>query len=310
MRKNHNYLIFQYISALTNKPILKRLINRLSVNNKINIILDLEDSIQDVRNETNNIVLKSEARNNLKNLLQDKIDINIGIRINQINTYDFRKDIEFLEENIFFKWEYIVLPKVENLIDIQEYLKYLKKIQYNELIICIESQKGFINLKEILSINLKSISKIQFGHFDFFLDKGIFPIPNQDNFIFWEYCNKIISETEMYGYTYLHSPVSKLESNFVLSVSNYLSSKCKNKFGIATVSINQSKILYKTNIEDAKPLKIKKEHNRDKRLYALQIIKYFETSKKKSFGFMCNLKDKCFIPPQEYFSAIKYLSSK
>ncbi len=309
MIKNHNHLIFQYISALISKPILERFINRLSINNKINIILDLEDSIQDVRNKKNNIVLKSEARNNLKNLLQDKVDINIGIRINQINTDEFRKDIEFLEENVFFKWEYIVLPKVEKLNDIQEYLKYLKKIQYNELIICIESEKGFNNLKKILSTNLKGISKIQFGHFDFFLDKGIFPIPNQDNFIFWEYCNKIISETEMYGYTYLHSPINKLESNFVLSILNYLSNICKNEFGFATVSIGQSKILYENTIEETKPLRIKKEH-RDKKPYAIQIINYFETSKKKGFSFMYNSKGKSFIPPQEYFSAIKYLSSK
>jgi len=308
MKKNHKHLIFQYISALTNESILKRFISRLS-KHKINIILDLEDSIQDIRNKTNNIILKSEARNNLKNLLKDKIDFNIGIRINQINTDEFRKDIKFLEENIFFKWKYIVLPKIENLIDIQEYLEALKKIQYNEIIICIESQKGFYNLKKILSADLKNISKIQFGHFDFFLDKGIFPIPNQDNYIFWEYCNKIIYETEINGYTYLHSPIDKLEPEFVLSILNYLSNRCENEFGFATVSIVQSEILYKNTVEEAKPLKIIKEQ-RDKRLYAMQIINYFEASKKKSISFMYNSKDKCFMPPQDYFSAIKYLSSK
>ena len=309
MKRNHNHLIFQYISALTNKPTLKRFIGRLSINHKINIILDLEDSIQDIRNKANNSFLKSEARTNLRNLLQDKIDFNIGIRINQLTTDEFKKDIVFLEENIFFKWKYIVLPKVDDLIDIQEYLEVLKKIKYNEIIICIESQKGLNNLKRILSADLKGVSKIQFGHFDFFLDKGIFPIPNQDNFIFWEYCSKIISEIEVNGYTYLHSPINKLESNFVLSVLNYLSNRCKNEFGFATVSVAQSEILYKNIIEEVKPLKIIKEQ-RSKRLYAVQIVRYFETSKKKNISFMSNSKNKRFIPPQEYFSAIKYLSSK
>ena len=281
MKKNHNHLIFQYISALTNETILKRFIRRLSINKKINIILDLEDSIQDIKNKTNNIILKSEARNNLKNLLKDKIDINIGIRINQINTEEFRKDIEFLEENSFFKWKYIVLPKIEDLVDIQENIKSLKKIQYNEIIICIESQKGFNNLKKILSANLKGISKVQFGHFDFFYDSGIFPIPNQDNIIFWEYCNKIISEVEIHGYTYLHSPINKLEPNFVLSVLNYLSNICKNEFGFATISMLQSEILYMNTIEKVKPLKIIKEQ-RNKRLYAMQIKNILSPQKRET----------------------------
>ena len=236
--------IYQYVSSIIEIESLNRLIHRAS--KSANIILDLEDSIQDVFDRKNTSILKKQARNNLGLLSSVFSDLKVGIRINQINSSEYYKDIIFLTELKHVKWSHIILPKIESYNEIQQFLNDISSIKYQEIIICIESDKGLSNLHVILEkINYKKISKIQFGHFDYFLDKGIFPIPEQTSPVFWETCELLIEQVEYFGFTYLHTPLNVLNSEYLTnSIVNRLKKICKNEFGFATVSMTQNYLLH------------------------------------------------------------------
>lgn len=300
---------FQYISALIENHSLHRLINR--ANKYSNIIIDLEDSIIDINDRTKTRLLRSKARQNLRNLFNDDFDIEIGIRINSIDSIEFDLDIALLEELSCINWKYIVLPKIETHIELQQYLYRLEGIDFQELIICIESEKGVEQLNSILKNNRsKLISKVQFGHFDYFLNLNTFPIPNQTEPLFWKTCKNIIQIVESNGYNYLHSPVNILNSKKIInSVLGELKNTCKHKFGFATVSLNQSICLFNNKEGLHEPLVIVRRPNENLTTYAKTIKHLYQDKKKKEFSFNHKNENGQFIPPQEYISAINFLTN-
>ncbi len=300
--------IFQYVSSIIKHNLLIRLISRAS--KTANIILDLEDSIQDVTKENNTKILKEQARENLKLLITNNPNLKVGIRINNINSSEYNKDLELISKFKNIEWSYIVLPKIESYSEIQQIIKDLSSINYKEIIICIESEQAVNNLEGILkNINRNKISKIQFGHFDFFLDRGTFPIPEQLSEVFWEICKPLIHQVEKEGFTYLHSPISALNSKLLTNtVVHKLNTICDYGFGFATLSINQNTLL--TNYDESFLLTLPITNTDiNKVKYANDIIESF-TNNNSSFSFIHKDKNQVFIPPQQYYSAIKFLNNR
>lgn len=293
---------FQYISALTEPRILQKLLYKAS--KFANIVIDLEDSIMDPDCENKTRLLKKKARNNLRQLFVNKPNIEVGIRINSTET---DKDIALLEELCNIQWKYIVLPKIESFDQIMGYMASLKPIHFHEIIICIESTKGLKNLASILkNNNSKQLSKVQFGHFDYFLDAGVFPIPSQSEPLFWQVCKNIISLVESHAYTYLHSPTSSLNSqSYMNSIVGKLKEICTNQFGLATVTLNQSMQLHNFKDNKDESLRIATNSIEDKTVYAEKISAIYSKSRKNNLSF--HYKNGVFISPQEYFAAKKYL---
>lgn len=299
--------IFQYVSSIIEIELLNRVIHRAL--NSANIILDLEDSIQNVTDNSKNSELKEQARKNLSQLSNTFYNSKVGIRINQINSIEYRKDIELLKELKQIKWNFIVLPKVESYVEIQQFIKDIATIEFNEIILCIESENGMNNLHSILrKIKHKKITRIQFGHFDYFLDKGVFPIPEQTSPVFWETCELLIQEVERLGYTYLHTPMNELNSEALANgIVKRLKLICKNEFGFATVSSSQNKLLLNFENSEAHSLSIGTNSTINKVDFAQEIIKKFSNSN-TNFSFEHKNTHRIFIPPQEYYGAIKFLS--
>ncbi len=303
--KDSKFEIFQYLSAIIEPASLLRLLNRTISHS--NIILDLEDSIWDVFDEDKTSALKGQARENLEMLLAQFPQLQIGIRINPINSKtEFAKDLTLLQALNDVSWKYIVLPKVESSSELQSYLDQLKDIRFKEIIICIESVQGIKNLKNILENNRsQQFSRVQFGHFDYFLDADIFPIPHQSEYIFWETCQNLAEVVESHGYSYLHSPLNTLNSQKLMhAVINKLHSICTNKFGIATISMEQTLQLagYKENAAEALVL-VKRSD--DKMARAKKIIDLFTKTNTK-FSFHHKTPSGTFIPPHEYLAAKKF----
>lgn len=303
----NNAIIFQYVSSIIECQSLNRLIRRAS--KSANIILDFEDSIQDVLEEKKTSLLKKQARNNLRLLLNVHSDLEVGVRINHLNSSEYKNDIILLSELKHVKWSYIVLPKIESYYEIKQILVDLLSIRYQEIIICIESDTGLNNLHSTLkNINSKNISKIQFGHFDYFFDRGIFPIPEQTSPVFWETCESLIKQVEELGFTYLHTPINVLNSKSLTnSIVNKLKKTCENEFGFATVSMIQNELLLYYKESEAKPL-LMKSNNINKTIYANEIINCFSKNK-SNFSFQHKNQDRIFIPPQEYYAAKLFLSN-
>lgn len=299
---------FQYISALIEYQSLQRLINR--TNKYANVIIDLEDSIMDVNSKNETSLHKHKARKNLRRLLDIGFDLEIGIRINSINSIEFEKDIELLEELNIIDWRYIVLPKIESHIELQQYLSKLEVIGFQEIVICIESEKGVEQLNSILRNNRsKLLSKVQFGHFDYFLSTNTFPIPNQTEPLFWKTCQNIIEIAESNGYMYLHSPLSSLNSRKLMHrVLGKLKDTCKHEFGFASVSLDQSICLFYYKKNQYEPLIVATRENKDITAYAEKIKYLFTQSKNNRFSFHHKNQNGKFIPPQEYIAATNFLT--
>jgi hypothetical protein len=264
----------------------------------------------DVKSKNKTSLLKKQARKNLRSLLNIDFDLDIGIRINPINSIEFQMDIELLEELSSINWKYIVLPKIESHIELQECLSKLKVVDFQEIIICIESEKGVEQLNSILVNNRsKLLSKIQFGHFDYFLSTNTFPIPNQTELLFWKICENIIKTVESNGYEYIHTPLSILNSkNLIHSILGKLKDTCKYEFGFATISLYQSIFLFNYKKDQHERLIIVAREKEDVTAHAENIKYLFTKSKKNKFSFHHKNQKGKFIPPQEYIAAINFLA--
>ena len=300
---------FQYLSALTDHFALQRLIYR--TRKYAQIIIDLEDSVMDVLDQKRTIFFKAKARKNLAHLFsQQKQQQELSIRVNSIHSVEFLKDIDFLQKVKNVHWKYLVLPKVESSYDIKLYLEKVKGISFGEIIVCIESDLGVNQLNSILKNNTSKIfSKIQFGHFDYFLSKEIFPIPDQTDFLFWEICERVIKTIEDNGFTYLHTPLNLLNSPGAVSSSmEKLEKTCTKSFGFATISLMQSINLFNYKKNGGVPISFTKENHDNPTLEALKIKDAFTNYKKKEFGFFHNKENGRFITPHDYLAAANFLS--
>lgn len=304
---NIKFQCYQYISAFIEPVVLLRYMNSTIMHS--NIVLDLEDSVWDINDEENTKNIKKIARKNLTSLFTKSPELKIGLRINSIHSEEFINDLEFLNNLRDIKWDVLVFPKIESTNDLILYFEALKEINFREAIICIESTNGIKNLIKILEENtFNKMSKVQFGHFDYFLDANIFPIPNQTEIAFWEVCEKLIETVESQGYSYLHTPLKSLKNqNLMHSVIGKLQFLCSNNFGLATITKEQSIQLFNYSEGEYRPLSIIKS-NYDKTAYAKDIIYQFTRIKNKSFSFYNNSQKGRFIPPQEYLGAINFLS--
>ena len=133
--------------------------------NKIDseFIFDLEDSIFKLDKDT--------ARNNLNKILST-CNLNLcAVRVNSLQTKWWKEDLDY---SIQLGIRKIVIPKVNSVNDIKEYLRYIKSITKEniEIIPIIETYLGLCNADEIISN--PNINFCIFGSEDFLADIGAF----------------------------------------------------------------------------------------------------------------------------------------
>lgn len=142
-----------------NKRALEKVRDELNPNY---IIIDLEDAIPrhekiDTRLQVNEFLLKYEK------------DTPIYIRINDVNSEFFTEDLSVID---FGKVEGIILPKCEDLDDIERVQDILGKLSIQKPIIpLIETVKGYSNLETILEA--ESVPRVAFGAVDLAMDLSI-----------------------------------------------------------------------------------------------------------------------------------------
>ena len=192
-----NINIFLYICLVRHKA-LNHILKKFKQHN-ISLILDMEDSAQDLFDHKNTINLKKQSREGLL-YLNDK-DILKGIktfvRINSENTEFYKQDIETLKKAINDK-SYIngiFLPKVEDYNQIKNCYDLISNSKKNKISIVpiIESQKGFKNLENILSEDKDNniIEYVHYGHYDYCLDNSFWPFPEPYHTSYWELIKNI-----------------------------------------------------------------------------------------------------------------------
>ncbi len=304
-KKNHN---FQYLSLVRYKGLRSILKNYEKYN--VSIILDLEDSAQDLFDKKKTRELKRIAREGLIDLAEKKLNIKnkIYVRINKIRSTEFKMDLKSLDlaKKKGLKISGVFLPKVESFEDISSIHNALsdKKIK---IVPIIESKKGILNIENILAKDKqKIISHIHYGHFDYCLDLKIWPFPEPYHQEYWKIIDPIIKVLKKFKTDFIQTPFPLIKNySLFWSMVKYLEQRYKLKSTFCSI-VNYDKN-FMVRPKKIKNLRLKKISNnkKHKTIFANKIFKEYLESKstKKSFS----LSKKRFIAPHQFLMAREFL---
>lgn len=297
-------LVYQFLSMNNELQTIRNIVSR---NGKrgIHTIVDLEDSLEIPGAPEQTATSRVVAREKLKSLINmHEHPAIMGVRINHISGKDFELDIKCLQQ-LPIQLDNLVLPKVNSAAELQHYYDAVKNISYDELIVLLETVEGLQQLDEIMALAKSlGISKIHFGHWDYFLSNNSYPIPTQDCTIFWEVVAPLMHTLATAGFTYIHPPVNRLtDFQFLSAVINHIRLSGITNFGISTLTNGQSKHAL-TNTHTADPLTLVSAEPANKLSHALALIETFQSSQ---YSF-CITDDQVFVAPHEYWAAKKYIA--
>jgi|MDTG01.1.fsa_nt_gb citrate lyase beta subunit len=298
---------FQYLSLVRYKG-LKSVLKNYE-NYEISIILDLEDSAQDLFDQKKTSQLKKIARDGLIFLSKQKLKIknSLFLRINKIDTMEFEKDLIAIKKAIVngMKINGIFLPKVENFFEIESVYKKINS-ENLKIVPIIESVDGVKNLISIIEKDKnKIISFIHYGHFDYCLNSNLWPFPEPYHLEFWNIIDKIIKTCVTKEINFIQTPFPLIQNHDLYwSMVKHLADKY-NLDNIYSSLVNYDK-RFIVPPKIIKILRIKKISNNTshKIIFAEKIINEYikNKSSKKSFS----LSNKRFIAPHQYLMAKKY----
>ena len=308
-----NINIFLYICLVRYKA-LNHILKKFKQHN-ISLILDMEDSAQDLFDHENTINLKKQSREGLlylndKNILKG---IKTFVRINSENTDFYKEDIKTLKKAISEKpyINGIFLPKVEEYRQIKNCYDLVLNSKKNKISIVpiIESQKGLNNIENILSEDKDNniIEYVHYGHYDYCLDNSFWPFPEPYHMSYWELIKDISKKVYIHKKKYIHTPFPLIENeNIYWSSIHHMRDELSIKeINLSLVNIDMNYINQPEKIKEIKLKKISNDFNY-KKIFAKKIISEYlnNRSKNKSFSLSRNR----FIPPHLYLGAKKFLN--
>lgn len=132
------------------------------------LILDLEDSVHPLRKP----IARQEIQGWLTNYQQNKQTPKIAIRINQPDSVEYQKDIDWITNNYLLPYlSHLVIPKIESSIMVNKVREHLLYGQPDDIcvpiIAIIETAWGLHRVHEIAN---SGIYRLAFGSLDFSLD--------------------------------------------------------------------------------------------------------------------------------------------
>ena len=273
---------------------------------------DLEDSIYDFNDRNKSSLLKERYREILKNILNQNQNIHqnhsIAIRINNPSTVEFMKDLKLLKDQNEIHWETIIVPKVENVHQIEMTLMELSKnqVKFQNIAIFIETNNGMSALKDIISCSIPDLKYVIFGHADYNFDNRIFPFIHQTEAQYWSWVEKIFIDIVDSNIVFINSPCLFQDDNDLFNFNlKKLSNIFKVRFGQMTLTLNQTFLCNSFKKKDFVSLNYSSKMRADKVEFALELIK--EASRNKSDKSFSINSGNYFICPQEVVMARLFL---
>lgn len=292
------------------RPLASYSITRKLVNLGINVILDLEDSAQDIFDSYQNLELKKIARNGLEELSKFKI-INknglIYVRINSPETEFYRKDIDVIKTCIENKFpiDGLFLPMVDSyktILSLND--EFNNKL---EVVPMIETTAGMKNIEAILKSDInKIIKRVHYGNFDYSYSADIWPFLDPNHDIYWDLINNILKTLKKYNKSFVSSPFPFPQNeNLFWQCALHLESKAElNEVWHCCVNLNLATSKRPDLINNLKIIKYDFSLSKKIDLAKKIIMDFIEgRSNKRSFGVS---KDR-FIAPHQYLAAKKFL---
>ena len=297
---NINFL--QYFSLLRFK-----VLNKLIDKENYTLILDMEDSAQNLFSDKKTIELKKKCREGIHYLSENKIKLdNCFLRINSIKSSFFQEDIKTIikAQKKKFKVKGVFLPKTENFKDI----KFVYEKLGIKIIPIIETVKGFKNLESILKLDKKNlIYGVHYGHFDYCLDKKIWPLPEPYHQEYWDIVNSIINLCNLYKKKFIQSPYPLINNHKIFwSMIKLLKNSLKQDGYATLVNINNFFYEQPDKIINLK-LKTISKNKHYMYSFAKKIKKEYDENLQQNKSF--SLTKKRFIAPHQYLMAKEFISN-
>ena len=303
---NNNITLIQYL-PLT-RPLASYALTKKLFSKNRNVILDLEDSAQDIFDSKHNLELKKIARDGLLTISNYKLPISnskLYVRINSPKTEFYNLDISIIKKVIKnnFKIDGIFLPMTESFDEIANLNEYFNNI---EIVPMIETKDGFKNLENILSHDKENlIKRVHYGNFDFSYSSEFWPFldPNHDKY--WEIINDILTLLKKYKKSFVGSPFPFPHNEKLFWQCNFYTEKIADLKEIWHCCVN-STLALSSRLKYSKLELIKYDFsNSEKIKIAKNIINDFieGRSNKRSFG----VSNHRFIAPHQFLAAKKYL---
>ena len=207
------------------------------------ILLDIEDSIQDIQFPAFTSQLKARAREYLIEIIQAIPGQKFCVRINSLSGSEYGFDKELIH-TISNRIESVFLPKIETVSELDRfYNDFGDRFKLN---LIIETQRGISNLDQILQSTHKSrIEHIFFGNYDFHLDTKTYPIKEQRSPQYWDVVRPIIAKAEANGINFGNSPYVNIEDSYSLAFSlEQLMQLCSRPFAVMSLHKTQTQLLF------------------------------------------------------------------
>ncbi|MFB6342982.1 aldolase/citrate lyase family protein [Saccharicrinis sp. FJH62] len=203
------------------------------------ICFDFEDGLMKHGDYEGTVNLKKEGRKKFLNVYgQFNKQSKLGVRLNAIKNPEFEKDVHALSNLTFHS---VFLPKIQSVRVLNDIIKELHRchIGYKEIIPVIENRAGLDRTSEIA--NHPEVNNIAFGHCDYNLCAGVFPFFHQENFEYWKWIKKILSQIEPDKTCFINSPYLHWSNEkFYIAMLGYLKTLTGNNFGQITLTNQQT----------------------------------------------------------------------
>ncbi len=317
---NNSFTIYHYHS-LSKWRIFPRIYKRL-LNDNVEIILDLEDSVGDPFSEQRTFDLKQQAREGLKEIsikpFWSKVKDQIWIRVNSFQSQYFHDDFKVISllvknQNLYPK---INLTKVETTEEILFTAKEFKEkfSKQFDLHIIIETIKGWDNLDKILNaiscLDLENQPKIGLGFFDYSLDANLFPFSEYNHQGYWDLILPFKKKVEKYSFMFVAPPINYTTERPLLEFKAMLLANSESPFGMVSIGENQTDVLLKSVSPKLINLVKRNLDLKQKQRLAQEVIEKFEQSRRENSDRSFALTETGrFIPPHEYKAAVNFLIS-
>lgn len=312
--------IFQFIPLRSPKT-TGRLLSPFQ-NTRHVAVFDLEDSFWVPGIPQQSQELKIRAREQIIRFCAEAADrhrgIRVGVRVNPVGSDCFRLDLDVvkvLRESLAL--EFLILPKVEEGGEVAACLAELAKAGVTGvgIVPIVESRVAFERIDRILAACREfAVRSVIYGHHDYSLDAGHWPVSGVDSSQYWEIIGSILGKIEQAGLNYIHPPIPALNDvtllRRVLGRLRFLASR---ELSILSAGPSQTSVLVSllresaTAAEVLPPLPTSLLTGPEKRQLAGEVKGLFESNKRSNLSFAADARSGRFISPHEYLAALRYL---